>query len=70
MGAEAHNIDLSHSGREHSEKTKGEQGGPGSRPTCAQFQVSVWTLKRSAITLGASIVIRDAMKGIHNEEGF
>jgi|SoiMetStandDraft_2_1073263.scaffolds.fasta_scaffold26573_2 hypothetical protein len=31
MRAEAHDIDLSHSGREHSEKIKGEQGGPGSR---------------------------------------
>jgi hypothetical protein len=31
MGAETHDIYLSHSGRENSEKLRGEQGGPGSR---------------------------------------
>jgi hypothetical protein len=27
MSAEAYDVDLSHSGRENSEKTRGEQGG-------------------------------------------
>jgi hypothetical protein len=44
MGAKADDVHLSHSGRENSEKTKGEQGSR-SAPVC--LQVSICTVEGS-----------------------
>jgi hypothetical protein len=41
MGAKADDVDLSHSGRENSEKTRTEQGGWDQRPSEQLQQLSV-----------------------------
>jgi hypothetical protein len=47
MGAKTYDVDLSHSGPQNSEKTRGEQEATGSRPTSLSVKVSFWTLKKT-----------------------